>query len=143
MPLPRPILPFVSLLVATPAFAQWAVKVLHPPGAAVSQFTGEDPSAQVGSATISGFQHAARWLGYAGSMTDLHPPQAYTSQAWDVDQGNVVGEALIYNPGATTHAMYWPSSASTPIDLHSGSSDNTSAAYAVCNGRQGGYYYIY
>ena len=139
----NPTLPaLLAAALASPALAQWSVTILHPQGTPVSQLSSEDSSAQVGSIGPSGFQHAARWNGYASSMTDIHPPNAARSQAAAVDLGDIVGEELVYPSGsAQFHALLWRSGSNTPIDLHPGNATDSSA-YAVSSGRQGGYIYL-
>jgi hypothetical protein len=135
----------LSIALSTPALAQFSVTVLQPQSSTASQLNAEEASTQVGSVLPQGSanQHAARWSGSALSMVDINPPQAARSQANAINQGNVVGEALINSPTATTHAMFWPSGSTTPIDLNPSSPAYTeSRAYAVAAGRQAGYVYV-
>lgn len=132
--------PCQSYTAIEPGVPGWTPINLHPTGATGSAALGVRGGQQVGTATVSGQDHASLWNGSPTSWTDLHPGAGYRrSQALAVDNGQQVGTAQAILNGTTQppQAFLWNGSA-PGMNLRPSGSAISSHAYGIRAGKQVG-----
>lgn len=126
----------------TTAHAQWAVTVLHPPGAISSSAHTIDGSQQIGVAKFTAGLFdvsAVLWSGTAASAIDLTPAGAANSRGQGGDNGTQVGSVEFPPccPGGNQLASLWNGTSVSWTSLHPAGATRSSALSAG-NGQQVG-----
>jgi len=103
-----------SLLLASPASAQWTYISLHPLGAAQSRAIATTDTQQTGWAEYGGDQHAGIWSGPA-SFIDLNPVIATSSFGHATTGLQQAGFAIV---GGVQVASLWTGTAASWTDIN-------------------------
>jgi len=113
-----PALTALSAALSLPVSAQLQITFvdLNPAGSIESRARAVDGAWQVGTASVGGGTHAARWSGSAGSFVDLHPAGASSSEAFGLGDARQSGYVMIDN--TTSHAALWSGTPSSFVDLN-------------------------
>jgi len=118
------ILPFLAIILPSPAAETVTVTSLNPSSAAASAVLGGLDIQQVGRATIGVEVHAALWNGTAGSFVDLHPASAVGTSFAFASNGSKQGGEIF--TATNVHAGLWNGTAASFVDLNPGGATDSS-----------------